>query len=207
VPDRPAEQARQPVLWREIGKRLSHAPFARFALTVGVLQLGLGMTAPLLPLFWVRRLGATDSQVSIVMTLASGALVIGALLMRRAVGKLGRERMLAIGTLGYMLYPLLTSLSPNMWWLFAWAALSGIFNAAVSVTLFENLVSVTPVAERTSFIGVYNVIVNLALFAGPLFASWLATTAAGPAVGLRVAAAVLALAGVLFAARQPLAAQ
>ena len=59
-----------------------------------------------------------------------------------------------------------------------WAASAGALNAAMAVTLFDNLVSVTPEADRTNFIAVYNVAVNIALFAGPIIAGVLAANGA-----------------------------
>jgi MFS family permease len=201
VPDRePDRSARRP-LTRELGRALRFPRFGRFLLAVGALQLALGMIAPLLPLYWVNQLDATNGQISLIMTAFSGAMVIGSLTMRRLVGKIGRERALTIGTFGYALYPLLTSVSPSVWWLLPWALLAGALNAAIVVTLFENLVSVTPEAERTNFIAVYNVAVNIALFAGPIIAAILAANGTQIVLALQVAAGVALVAGILMATR------
>jgi|WetSurMetagenome_2_1015567.scaffolds.fasta_scaffold151820_1 MFS family permease len=201
VPDRePDRSARQP-LTRQVGRALRFPRFGRFLLAVGALQLALGMIAPLLPLYWVNQLDATNGQISLIMTAFSGAMVIGSLTMRRLVGKIGRERALTIGTFGYALYPLLTSVSPSVWWLLPWALLAGALNAAIVVTLFENLVSVTPEAERTNFIAVYNVAVNIALFAGPIIAAILAANGTQIVLALQVASVVALVAGILMATR------
>ncbi|MCX6030898.1 MAG: MFS transporter [Chloroflexi bacterium] len=201
VTDRPADLGQRGRWFTQFGRIMRYPRFAYYVLAVGVLQLAIGMSAPLFPLFWVRKLGASDGQISLVVTTASAALVLGSLLMRRTVRKIGRELALAGGAIGYALYPLLTSFSPSVWWLVPWAALGGFFNAAVAVTLFDNLVAVTPDADRTHYIGVFNVFVNVALFAGPLLAGVLATSPGGPALGLRVAGAVGLLSGLLFVLR------
>jgi len=128
---------------------------------------------------------------------------VGSLFMRRTVERIGRERALAIGGAGYMLYPLLTSFTTSMWWLIPWAVLAGLFTAAINVNLFDNLVSVTPPAGRMSHMAIYSTIQNVALFLGPILASVLAEGAGGPVLGLRVAAGVGLLAGVLLALRRP----
>ncbi len=202
VADPPAVQGQQQTLWRDIGRMLRYPRFGRFLGAVGVLQLALGMIAPLLPLYWVRNLDASDAQVSMIMTVASGTLVIGSLLIRRLVGMLGRVSVLAVGVLGYILYPVLTSLTPSAWWLVPWAALAGLFNAAITVTLFDNLVSVTPTEDRTNYMAVYNVAVNIALFAGPILAGVLARDAEGIVLALRLAAGVGVVAGVMLALRK-----
>lgn len=203
VPDRAPDHRPGRPLWRDLSHTLRFPRFARFLVAIGALQLTLGMIAPLLPLYWVRELGATDGQISIVMTISSAAMVFGSLSMRRMVGRTGRERALALGAFGYALYPLLTSLSPSMWWLAPWAALAGFFNSAISVTLFDNLVAVTPETDRTTYIGTYNMTVNVGLFAGPVLAGLLAANGAQIVLALRVAAAAGVLAGILLMLRAP----
>jgi MFS family permease len=62
-------------------------------------------------------------------------------------------------------------------------------------------VTVTPESERTNFIAVYNVAVNLALFAGPIIAGVLAANGRQVVLALQVAAGVALVAGVLMATR------
>jgi MFS family permease len=203
VPEAPALTEQQPAFWREMRGIFRFPGYVRFVVPVFFLQLALGMMSPLLPLYWVRTLGATDGQVSLVLSMAMGTMVISSLLMRRMVGRVGRERALAIGGAGYMLYPLLTSLTTSVWWLIPWAALAGLFNAAITVNLFDNLVSVTPVVDRSNYIAVHSTIQNGALFLGPIIGGVLAAGAGGPVLGLRVAAGVGLFAGILFALRRP----
>jgi hypothetical protein len=62
---------------------------------------------------------------------------------------------------------------------------------------------VTPQTDRTNYMSVHNTVQNSALFLGPLLAGILAETAGGPGLGLKVAAGVGILSGVLMAFRQP----
>ncbi len=201
VPDPPAQTGPQPAFFHELGGIVRYPGFLRFLLSVFCLQLALGMIAPLLPLYWVRTLRASDQQVSLILSTATGMMVVGSLVMRRAVNRMGRELALGIGALGYAFYPLLTSLTLSVWWLLPWAAFAGIFNAAINVNLFDNLVAVTPEGERTNYMSVYNTAANIGLFVGPLVAGVLAQTAEGPPLGLQVAAGVGIGAGVLLITR------
>jgi len=203
VPDRQTEPQHGEPWGGKLHRVFRYPGYGFFVAGVGMLNLALGMIAPLLPLFWVRTLGATDGQISVIVTVGSGAMVVGSLLMRRAVSKVGRERALAAGALGYALYPLLTSLSPGVWWLIPWAALSGLFVAAIYVTLFDNLVAVTPDEDRTGYIAVFNIAANVALVAGPLIAGLLARRSDGLTVGLQVTATVALASGIMFALRRP----
>lgn len=207
VPDPSPQTGQGGPFWRSLGSVLRFPGYLRFVVAFFFLQLALGMVSPLLPIYWVRGLNASDAQVSLVLSATTGAMVIGSLLMRRMVKWIGRERALAIGGIGYMSYPLLTSFVGSMWWLIPWAALAGLFTAAINVNLFDNLVTVTPSTDRIHHMSIYSTIQNVALFLGPILASVLVESSGGPLVGLRVATAVGLLAGVLLALRRPVAAQ
>jgi MFS family permease len=199
VPDRPAETDGSARWWQAVGQTLSHRRYTCFVLVVAMLQLGIGMATPLFPLLWVRRLGATDGQISLIVTVFSATMVLGSLLLRRHAARIGRARVLAVGVAGYALYPLLASVSPGVYWLFPWTALGGFFNAAISVALFDNLVAISPERGRTNFVAVYNLFVSGALFAGPLLAGLVTGWPDGPALGLRLAGGLALSAAVLFA--------
>lgn len=203
VPDPLPEPAQGGAFWRGLGDVFSFPGYLRFIVAVFFLQLALGMVSPLLPLHWVRGLNASDTQVSLVLSTTTGAMVVGSLFMRRTVQRIGRERALAIGGAGYMLYPLLTSFTTSMWWLIPWAVLAGLFTAAINVNLFDNLVSVTPPAGRMNHMAIYSTIQNVALFLGPILASVVAEGGGGPVLGLRMAAGVGLVGGVLLALRRP----
>ena len=189
VPEHPAPRRQQKVsMVSRLPELFRYPGFALFTAAVATLHMAIGMTGPLLPIYWARTLGATDGQISIVVTTASGMMVVGSLLMRRFSPMIGRERALALGCAGYALYPLLTSFSPTIWWTVPWAALGGAFMATIFITLFDNLVSVTPNDDRTIYISVHSICVNAALVAGPLLAGVLGRTSEGLVLGLRLAA-------------------
>ena len=199
VPDRAPLQTQTTPWCQDLRRVLACGRFTRFATAASLLQVTFGMLAPLLPLFWVRRLGASDTQISMIVTVYSGTMVFGSLWLRQAVRRIGRERVLTAGAACYAAYPLLVSLTPSVWWLIPWAALGGLFYSAVSVTLFDNLVAVSDASERTNFIAIYNLMSNLSLFAGPLIGGFIARGPAGSRPGLQVAAGLALVSGLLFA--------
>ncbi len=90
-----------------------------------------------------------------------------------------------------------------MAWPIPWAALAGLFIGAINVTLFDNLVSVSPPTDRTGYVTIYSTVANGALFLGPIHASVLAESAGGLVLALRAAASVGLVAGMLLALRRP----
>jgi MFS family permease len=184
---------------RDLRTDLHVRGFLPFLGIVCLLQLTIGMVTPLLPIYWVRELGATDAQISLVVTLYSAAMVIGSLMMRRILRRLGKRGMLMAGAIGYALYPLLVAFTHSIWWLLPWAALGGFFNAAITVTLIDILVAITPDRDRTRFVAIYNIFVSVALFLGPLTAGLMAPVAGGVRLGLIVAGGAGLLAGIAVA--------
>jgi MFS family permease len=158
------------------------------------------MVTPLIPLFWVRRLQATDPQISLIVTATSGASVVGALLMRRLIARFGRERAATTAACGYALYPLLTAFTTGVWQVIPWAILGGFFSTMITISLFDNLVSVTPAEDRTNYIAVYNILIYLSLVVGPLSAGFLARGNSGQ-LGLVIAAGVGFVAALMFLSR------
>jgi MFS family permease len=186
VPERAARPHTQDSVLRRVPEMLRFPGFAIFTVAVTTLHMAIGMAGPLLPIYWARTLGATDGQISLVVTTSSGMMVVGSLLLRRWSHVIGRERALILGAVSYGLYPLLTSFTPSVWWLLPCAALGGFATAAIFITLFDNLVQVTP-DDRIAYIGVYSLAVNSALVVGPLLAGVLGRTPEGLLLGLRLA--------------------
>ncbi len=67
------------IWWQELQPVFRRANFLRFVGIAGVVQVALGMVTPLLPLFAVRRLGASDGQISLIITTYCACSVLGSL--------------------------------------------------------------------------------------------------------------------------------
>ncbi len=89
VVDPPPRRSEKPLLG-DVGRMLQRPGYAVFLLVACLSHVVIGMISPLLPLYWVRLLAATDGQISILVTAASAAGVVGALSMQRVVGRIGR---------------------------------------------------------------------------------------------------------------------
>ncbi len=188
----------------DVGRMLQRPGYAVFLLVACLSHVVIGMISPLLPLYWVRLLAATDGQISILVTAASAAGVVGALSMQRLVGRIGRVWALALAPAGYALYPLLTSLSPSIWWLIPWAMMAGFFISALYTTLFSNMVALTPDHERTEYVSLYNLALFGGMFIGPIISGFLADIPGGIVLGLRLAAVVGFVAALLVVSQRRL---
>ncbi len=196
VVDPPPHRSEKPLLG-DVGRMLQRPGYGVFLLVACLSHVVIGMISPLLPLYWVRLLAATDGQISILVTAASAAGVVGALSMQRIVRRIGRVWALALAPAGYALYPLLTSFSPSIWWLIPWAMMAGFFISALYTTLFSNMVALTPDHERTEYVSLYNLALFGGMFIGPIISGFLADIPGGIVLGLRLAALVGLAAGLL----------
>lgn len=178
------------------------SPFLRFVLASFVFNLVLGMLAPLVPLFYVHQLKASDLQISILVTVGSATMMLSSILMPNLSYRIKHERLLAIGITGHAFYPLLYSISPSVWWTIPFCIWANFFGAAISASLFADLVNITPSKDRAEFISVFTMVNNSAVFIGSLSAGILGEFSINIVQGLRLAACINLLAAIMFWIKQ-----
>lgn len=171
--------------------------FVRFSIGAGTLHLGMFMTAPLFPLYWVKSLGLSDGWISIFATTLSTTSILGAFGLRAVSHRWRIPTFLAGSSLLFGLYPILTSVLAHPILLAAVAAFSGIWGGVINVMLFNALAEVCPPSYRPRYIGTYTWLMNIAIFAGPLLGAALAELA-GVQVALVTAGLIRILSAVVF---------
>src|SRR5579859_3179616 len=153
---------------------LSNRSFLRFLAAQFVFSCGLQLTVPLLPLFWVRSLHASDSIISFINSIQLLAAVAAYFLWARAAQRHGQRWVLLACCLGLSLYPVLTAATANPWLLLPWAATAGLFGAGIDLTFGDALMSAGGPDEQPLFIGLYTTSANVAACAAPLAATLVA---------------------------------
>jgi MFS family permease len=171
--------------------------FVRFSSAAGILHLGMFMTAPLFPVYWVGSLGLSDGWISIFVTTLSMTSIIGAYGLRAVDHRWRIPTLLGAAGLLFALHPILTSILVQPLLIAAVAAFAGIWGGVINVVLFNGLAEICPPSHRPRYIGVYTWLMNIAVFAGPLAGAALAEVA-GVQVALVVAGLIRALGAVLF---------
>ncbi|GAC1541461.1 MAG: MFS transporter [Herpetosiphon sp.] len=184
-------------VWSGMGSLVrQHARFGQFVLSQFVLRCGLGLAIPLLPLYWVRVLHASDAQIGLINTANSVVLVVAFIAWSWLARRRGPRTVLLVCCLGLSCYPPLVSLTHQVWILPLLAAGAGVFAAGLDLVLFDLLVGTAPHEQRGPAIGLYHTTTYLALFVAPLLG-----TAAVDRLGLPtllVIAGGLRLAGMLL---------
>jgi MFS family permease len=154
------------------------------------------LTVPLLPIYWVRAVQASDSLISAVNVAQILTATAAYFLWTRLARVRGKRWVLVTCCLGLSFYPALTAATPVAWLLVPWAAMAGLFAAGVDLTFVDLMMSAGSVEFQPLYVGLYTMSANTAAFLAPLMGTALADWAGlGPALivgsGLRLAGVAL----------------
>ena len=160
--------------WRqELGVLRQYPDFVRFTASQFIFRAGLSMAMPLLPLYWVRELKASDMTISFINTAQTVVLLVAYLLWTRLAKRTGERRVMLICALGASLYPFLTALTHSAGLLAIYAGINGFFQAGVDLVFFDIMLDTCPPQNQARYIGLYQTTVFAAMFLAPLTGAWL----------------------------------
>ncbi len=187
--DRPREMIRtirsNPAFLHYSGRQLVYVVGVRFA-------------APLIPLYYVNQLGASDAQIGFIATGQAVALLVGYQLWRRVSVRLGGSLVLLVTLFAAAIYPAALSLSENIVVVAALAAIAAIFSAGVDLSLFDELMKRIPRPHGVTFTSIDTTLVNAASIFAPLLGGAIAV-ALGIEAALLIASLIGLAALILFA--------
>ncbi len=174
-------------LWRLV---IANRSFTRFELRSLVYTASIGLTMPVLPLFYVHEVLATDAWIGVIGAATSAGGVLGYLVARQ----LARRRSGSIALLPSLLA---MAVAPAALFAIDWlpgvAAISFIFGVAgagAQLALFDGLMRRIPAEQGVTFSSVDQSIQNFALVVAPNVGGILALT-----VGVRETLLVVAAVG------------
>jgi hypothetical protein len=185
--------AKQPGIWqglREHGGAIRrNTPFVSFLTAQFVFRWGMTLAVPLLPIYWVRTVGATDAQISAINSANTFVMMLSFFFWTNLAARKGERLVLLLGAFGVSLYPILTAFTQSPQLLAVWAAMAGFFVGATDLVFFDVVLAICPRENQATYVGIYQTTVQMAVFLAPL-----AGTALSSAVGI---VPILILAGVL----------
>jgi MFS family permease len=175
----------------------SEKTFLSFIIKRFIYSTGTALAAPLVPLYLVRVVHASDGWISIINTSQTAILVIGYFLWTRFGKKRGTRFVLVFTTLGVSFYPFFMALSTSTWQIAVFAGVAGIFQAGLDLVFFDQLMRTVPPAYSAIFVGFAQSVQFLASIAAPLIGTLIADSF-GLAVGLFVSAGLRFFGFLLF---------
>ena len=179
IPDQvppPLSQSRSPLEGlRNYMVMLQGAPaFVSFAGKRFVYLSALALSAPIMPLFLVREVGATDSQIGTVNMAMTLVMLVGYFLWPWASRKRGGRFVLLATSLGMTLYAALAAATPRIEWIIFYAAVAGLFQAGLDLVFFDELMKTMPSEYSATFVSLAQSMQYLSTIVAPLLGTWLA---------------------------------
>jgi MFS family permease len=160
--------------FRELLSPMLNSPaFINYLLATFLVRVGLSVPTALYSIFWVRNLQATDTLIGLRTTVGMVATVIGYFWFGKLATRRGHRGILLASSIGLGLYPVMTALAPNPYWLIPAAFLWGLFTGGINISFFEALFETTLPEKRPSFAALNAVFANFAVFIGPPIGSLL----------------------------------
>lgn len=158
----------------------------------------LALSAPVMPLFLVRKMEATDAEIGSINMIFTLVMLVGYFLWPRISLKRGGRFVMLATTLGLVLYPALTALAPQVSWIMVFAGIAGLFQAGLDLVFFDELMKTVPPEYSATFVALAQSTQYLSMIIAPmigtLLADWIGLGGALlVSAGLRLAGFVLFL--------------
>ena len=161
-------------LRRSLKQIANQRDFVRFSASAFVFQWGLYLPSALYAIYRVRNLGASDTWIGLLSMVQSAVTIVTYFYWGRVASRKGSRRVLLISSLGMVLYPVLTGLSPRVEFLLLASVVAGIFGAGFNLSFFNTLLEVCPQERRPSYVALNTTVINVAAFLAPLLGTSLA---------------------------------
>ena len=130
--------------------------------------------APIMPLFLVHEVHATDGQIGTVNMALTSVMLAGYFLWPRVSIKRGGRFVLLATTLGAALYPALSATTPRIELIIVYAGIAGFFQGGLDLVFFDELMKTVPADYSATFVSISQSMQYLSMIIAPLLGTWLA---------------------------------
>lgn len=134
--------------------------------TMFLVMVGFGIIIPIIP-FYAEELGATPTQLGLLMATYSVMQFIFAPMWGRISDRIGRKPVIMIGIFGLSISFLFMALSTELWMLFAARIIGGFLSAANMPTVMAYVADITSEEDRGKGMGIIGAAVGLGFVFGP----------------------------------------
>ncbi|RPJ26994.1 MAG: MFS transporter [Chloroflexi bacterium] len=132
------------------------------------------LSQPIMPLFLVREVGATDSQIGTVNMTLTLIMLVGYFLWPWVSRKRGGRFVLLATSLGLTFYPALSAATPQINLIIFYAGIAGLFQAGLDLVFFDELMKTVPADYSATFVSLAQSMQYLSMILAPLLGTWLA---------------------------------
>ncbi len=159
---------------RNYGTMLKGAPaFVSFAGKRFVYLSALALSAPIMPLYLIKDIHATDSQYATVNMAMTLVMLAGYFLWPWVSRKRSGRFVLLATSLGLTLYPALAAAVPHIGWIIFFAGVAGLFQAGLDLVFFDELMKTMPPEYSATFVSLAQSMQYLSTIIAPMLGTWL----------------------------------
>jgi len=148
--------------------------FVSFASKRFVYFSALALSAPILPLYLVREVGASDSEIGSVNMVFTLIMLVGYFLWPWVSRHRSGRFVLLATTLGMSFYPALTATSHHAASIMVFAGIAGLFQAGLDLVFFDELLKTVPDGYSATFVSLAQSMQYLSTIIAPLLGTFLA---------------------------------
>ncbi|MFT3896060.1 MAG: MFS transporter [Anaerolineales bacterium] len=148
--------------------------FASFASKRFVYYSALVLTQPIMPLFFVREVDASDAQIGTITMTMTIVMLAGYYLWPLASRRWGGRFVLLATTFGMILYPALTAAFPHVNSIIVFAGIAGFFQGGLDLVFFDELMKTVPAEYSATFVSLAQSMQYLSAVLAPLLGTWMA---------------------------------
>jgi hypothetical protein len=157
IPDQPAlpSQKKGSIAdnLRNYSKMLQGSPaFMSFISKRFVYFFAIFLSAPVMPLFLVRKVGASDADIGSINMVLTLVMLAGYFIWSRLSMKRGGRFVLLATSLGMALYPALSAITPEVKFIMIYAGIAGFFQAGLDLVFFDELMKTVPAEFSATFV-------------------------------------------------------
>jgi MFS family permease len=134
----------------------------------------LVLSQPIMPLFLVREVRATDGQIGAINMTFTLVMLVGYFLWPRVSRRHGGRSVLLATTLGMTFYPALSAATPQIDLIILYAGVAGLFQAGLDLVFFDELMKTVPPEYSATFVALSQSMQYLSMIIAPLLGTWLA---------------------------------
>ena len=149
--------------------------FLSFASKRFVYFSAIVLSTPIMPLYLVRDVHATDAQIGIVNMTMTLVMLVGYYVWPLVSRQRGGRFVLLATTLGMVLYPALSAATPRVDLIILYAAIAGLFQGGLDLVFFDELMKTVPAEYSATFVSLAQSMQYLSMIIAPLLGTWLAT--------------------------------
>jgi MFS family permease len=161
----------------------------------------ISLGTAVMPLFLVREVGASDAQIGTITMTMTIVMLFGYYFWPRISRLRGGRFVLLATTLGMVLYPALSALTPRIELIIVYAGIAGFFQGGLDLVFFDELMKTVPAEYSATFVSMAQSLQYMSTIVAPLLGTWLATTYLGLGGALLFSAGLRLIGYLLFLRR------